>query len=78
MACGGHRWPCMSANFIHAALDAGQDVEVRMKETRRSIMKDAQGLSKARQPDASRDETDSKGHQVHVEAWDEGELTSGP
>jgi hypothetical protein len=66
------------ANVIHAALDAGQDVVVRMKEERRSIMKDAKGLFDARPADAQWDEKDNKGNVVHVKAWDEVERTSWP
>lgn len=66
------------ATVIHAALDAGQDVVVRLKDERRSIMKDAKGLFDTRPADVSWEERDSKGNVVHAKAWDEADLTSWP
>lgn len=64
------------APIIHEALNHHLDVVVRMKEERRLIMQDAKGLFEGRKPDTAWHEQDSKGNRIHVQAWDEGELTS--
>ncbi|MCL6444772.1 MAG: transposase [Alicyclobacillus sp.] len=64
------------APLIHEALDAGMDVVIRMKEDRRSIVKDAMGLFRGRPADVTWEEWDSKGNHVYVQAWDESDLTS--
>lgn len=66
------------APVVHAALDAHMDVVIRMKEERRSVMKDAKGLFDAREPDAKWTEKDSEGNRVTVLAWDEEKLESWP
>lgn len=64
------------APIIHEVLDHSLDAVIRMKEERRLIMQDAKGLFDGRDADTEWDERDSNGHPVHVQAWDEGELTS--
>jgi hypothetical protein len=66
------------APIIHEALDNKMHVVIRMKEERRSIMKDAKGLFDARPPDSEWIERDSKGNRVKVQAWDEPNLESWP
>ncbi|ABZ83416.1 hypothetical protein HM1_1158 [Heliomicrobium modesticaldum Ice1] len=66
------------APVIHAALDAGAHVVVRMKEERRRIMKEANACFANRLPDSTWEERDGKGNTVYVQAWDEEGLAQWP
>lgn len=64
------------STLIHEALAHQQHVVVRMKEERRTIMKDAKGLFDTRGPDVVWLEKDKWGNTVVVHAWDESDFTS--
>ncbi len=66
------------APLIHEALEKNIDVVIRMKEERRLIMKDAQGLFESRPVDIQWEEKDTDGNWVKVKAWDEEGFESWP